>query len=892
MKVIRPRTKCLIIAVLAAWLLTGQDELATAQVTSEEERLQILTDPEGLTKKLLKDKNQPAFEFFKSQIAPFDVLPYVKANHWFSLTFELRANEDDYDGFLVTEPVKLLGMPQEVFFRRDVRLLKAQRARRGLQAMKPADDGQIPKQFEVELVRPGALRPDMQWPANLSTLPTHQMLVVVLSKDATTKFTAWNRMSALIPSSADREGGEIEKIRYYCMVLPMEPGTSSLSSHPLTWTTISHVIWDNFPTDSLTPQQQFAMLDWLHWGGQLIISGGAGSSYALYKDSFLGPYLPAEATGETVALAQKDLEPLSQSYPPPRYEKNFEAEGNQVRPRSQEAARRGGLTYQAPVPIRPASNRPVYLSLLQAKPGASTIALGEASPHRLAVECRVGRGRITMLALNPNEEALLAWPGLDTLVRRVILRRPEDPAVGWDITDADLANSPFNGRLFGPDLTWYRIMSRDAGVHSTSPRVTPTKPNQDALKGRVTKSADSDSDNVISQLSQVQGVADWRDSTMLPRLSRDLLEEASGITIPSSLFVLRVILAYLIVVVPLNWLVCRFVLRRPEWAWIAVLLVAFAFAIGVERVAARDMGYDTAADEIDLIEIHGDYARAHLTRLFSLYTSGRSRFSISYPNNPTALALALDNGRSIRGEDISKSTFQTSPIPSLMNFLVQPRSLAMFRAEEMLTLGGAVRVVEEEGRRKIVNDSELELRDASLIDAAVAGTRQERWLGTIAAGASVEIDSRDRSVPPEKVNAGPGPDPNPFLEALRGAWENREEEQGELRLVAWFPTTIKGQVIEPPIDRQRGFTAVLVHLRNGPPPSPDGRRYNRLAPRDAGRSSPLRKPNSPPASAKPVDPISPRKAESRPAPSPAQSSASQKTTGPIAGSARTEADRS
>ena len=49
---------------------------------------------------------------------------------------------------------------------------------------------------------------------------------------------------------------------------------------------------------------------------------------------------------------------------------------------------------------------------------------------------------------------------------------------------------------------------------------------------------------------------------------------------------------------------------------------------------------------------------------------------------------------------------------------------------------------------------------------------------------------------------------------------------------AWspgWPGTTGGQVIEPAVDRHRGFTAVVVHLRSGSPPSPDGRRYNRLA---------------------------------------------------------------
>ena len=63
------------------------------------------------------------------------------------------------------------------------------------------------------------------------------------------------------------------------------------------------------PTISTVSQQQ-ALLDWLHWGGQLIISGGAGQSFSLLRESFLGPYLPAEATGETVPLTQDDLRPL------------------------------------------------------------------------------------------------------------------------------------------------------------------------------------------------------------------------------------------------------------------------------------------------------------------------------------------------------------------------------------------------------------------------------------------------------------------------------------------------------------------------------------------------------------------------------------------------------
>src|SRR5208337_2968860 len=114
-----------------------------------------------------------------------------------------------------------------------------------------------------------------------------------------------------------------------------------------------------------------------------------------------------------------------------------------------------GGTYKGSVPIQPPKGRPIFVTGLRPHPGASTIALGEGSPHLLAVESRVGRGRITMLTINPTDPSLVAWPGLDTLIRRVVLRRPEESA------------SPlWAGQLEGPDLSWYRITSRDAGAEA------------------------------------------------------------------------------------------------------------------------------------------------------------------------------------------------------------------------------------------------------------------------------------------------------------------------------------------------------------------------------------------------------------------------------------------
>ena len=61
------------LAILMAWVLLVTISPALAQIPqADEERLQILTDPEAIKKKVEKDKNRPPFEFFRSSVAPFD----------------------------------------------------------------------------------------------------------------------------------------------------------------------------------------------------------------------------------------------------------------------------------------------------------------------------------------------------------------------------------------------------------------------------------------------------------------------------------------------------------------------------------------------------------------------------------------------------------------------------------------------------------------------------------------------------------------------------------------------------------------------------------------------------------------------------------------------------
>jgi hypothetical protein len=146
----------------------------------------------------------------------------------------------------------------------------------------------------------------------------------------------------------------------------------------------------------------------------------------------------------------------------------------------------------------------------------------------------------------------------------------------------------------------------------------------------------------------------------------------------------------------------------------------------------------------------------------------------------------------------------------------------MFRAEQMLNLAGAIFLQRAGTARTIVNASDLELRDAVLVDVGDDRTFDETFVGTIAPGASVPVVP-GRAIP--RVRSGEGLEPGTFLREFREYSEDRPENRGELRLVGWTPHPSSGLKLTPGVDRHRGFSVVVVHLTYGPPPAPDGPTY-------------------------------------------------------------------
>ena len=783
-----------------------QDPNATPALPGEATELDKLAES---LEKAKKKAARPPFEFTRNQVAPFDVLPWAKPHHWSTLTLEVRANNNRYEGIFETTSdlggrpqIPLYDAPRAIVYTRDAFLPADQPVSRSLQVMLPT----IPRRLYFELTRPGSIRPDAPFEALMQRLEPHQMLIPVLSPEPSL-YNNWSKMFATLPNVGEPNNtNELERLRYYRFVFPMDPTRPNLSPHPLTWGTTSHLIWDGIQPEALTRgsfSQQQALLDWLHWGGQLIVMA-SGPNVAGLEQSFLGPYLPATVSGQGDRLSAEDLVALSSEFRPPvirekvrEFEEEFEISGRRIGapPR-----------YEPPDPIMPLETEPVFLARLEPKPelNVQTIRLGDAANRVLAVEHRVGRGRVIMLAFNPNDPAIAQWRGLDTFVRRILLNRPLED---WDVSVKRHGYEV----LPGTALSSVRFASRDIGAE---PAGNEEDPNDVRLP----------TDAALPRTP----VAAWIDkSSELPIRTRDTLERASGITIPGSGFVLRILLSYIIALVPLNWLISRFVFRRREVAWIIAPLLALGFAYGVERAAAVDLGFEVACDEIDLVEIQGNYPRAHVSRFTSLYSSGRVNFAIAQPDNPTALILPMRSYQSLRGEEVRTSVFVSSGDPTLGDFLVQPRSLAMFRAESMMDLGGGIAWVEGGSVPRVVNGTPLELLDAALID-----TKSKRVLplGTIAPwpgeggtrteGAHVVDIKSGGWIPLAEQPSEPAISKSEswsnvisYLDLLRTYDWGTAADQGEMRLVAWGRDPIPGQAIVPRVDRHRGVRLVLAHLK-------------------------------------------------------------------------------
>lgn len=565
---------------------------------------------------------------------------------------------------------------------------------------------------------------------------------------------------------------------YFPMPLP-------LAEPMLDWTNTAVVFWDDLPPEALTPQQQTALADWVHFGGQLIVNGSAAAD-SLNKTS-VADLLPLRPTGN-IELDTDAAEELLV---------NWQVSGD------------------------PSTDKQV--SLLKARESRVAVdgvivdnAEAIDNSGNLMLTRRAGSGRVIQSRFDLMSDWLTSWKSYDSFVNSVLLLRPPrkvtsvENADGSETTNRQTYVLPYGFSEFAePTMnTRFRIASRDAVLPIESNATITSKTDQPAVDQPAT--AINSSYDAYTKVDTIAGIGGWSDRSDVLRLCRQTLREESGIEIPDSTLVFRSLGFYLCILIPLNYLIFR-VLGKLEYAWLAVPIIAIGGAIWVAREARLDIGFARSQAEMGILEVQAGCDRAHLTRVMAIYNSLSSTYDIAF-DSPGAAALPIQQGNELSPiSAVFKTGYAEGPI--LSGMVVGSNQVRMVHAEQMFSLGGSLSL---EGNSNLVNGTNRELFDAVVIRKDIDGKMEVANVGPCPGQSTTSLRFRP-ATEGEDITASMSEDVNGLERALV---QYSAVMPGSSRLVARISERLAGMTIIPSATQVTSRTTVLAHLEYAPWPQP------------------------------------------------------------------------
>ena len=733
----------------------------------------------------------------------------TKPGHWTGVLVQGRANLYDFDGLLETtpqdsqqRPIDLERSPFWITTTRGITLPKGQRKIVETLFYAPRPDPNAAVKGSTWIAsklgsRSGGQELD-RVPEMVAHMPGFQYFLVVLARQGG-RYAFLNDLASVRPPMQYTPVNLIDT-NYYRVLIPSVDQPLALSPQSLCWTSTAHVLWDDVLASALTPEQQRAMIDWLHWGGGLIVSGP--DSLDKLRSSFLSDYLPV--SGETTG-------PIG-----PARLAEFDETWSVAGDASPTLGSRAGASWSG-------------IELVK-QPGGEFVP-GTAD---LVAERRVGRGRIVVTAFRLSEPDLTSWPSFDSFFNACLLGRPSRRF------DPDTPGFKFVGKgeftTLDPNIiTGVRYLTRDEHEPAI-PQASQTPANE--LAAVDPNGAPFQIDPFGMPLDQIDGLkadpgtAAWNDFSWISTNARQTLQAAAGISVPKRQFVLKMIGLYLLVIVPINWLVFRLA-GRVEWAWVAVPLIAVVWGVLVVWLAQLDIGFARAQIEVDVLEVQPGYARGHLTRYTALYSSLSSDYDLRF-DDPSAVALPFSTDRQrLSGQSSSGVTLTSVGERDLAGYPVSSNSTGMIHGEQMYDLGGAVTwSVDATGAPKVINGTKLKLSGAAIVRRRGGDDGQPideaAWLGDLQPGASaaVHFDPYDEAFDARREASGlttaqPGQGELNLRNLIDCVQDHRVLGAGEARLIAWRDGALEGIQVRPSTAQQRAATLVVVHLQYGPNPPPE-----------------------------------------------------------------------
>ncbi len=331
-------------------------------------------------------------------------------------------------------------------------------------------------------------------------------------------------------------------------------------------TSMSHLLIHDGSPSLLNLEQQQAVIDWLHFGGTIVINGIDGLDRV--ESSFLREYSPIANTS-TSTWSDEDSATINDVWTIPR------------------------VNDPSPIPFTPLRAFPKLTG--QLTEGSRWIETLEG----LVAERMIGRGRIVLTTFSMNEPSFLRWPSYSSLVHNAILRMPsrtvskpesESTPTAPVNSNAPIGSSTIGELDFVPALD--TVYSGDYQgtelnpLHSTRLRIWARDLDSSTSFKRIKEQGNDPQGNLLGASSLFPSERKQASALELVIICPIERERESGRIIrnyrPKIRTIVWLLLGYLIILVPINWAVFRLT-GKVEYAWVMAPIIAVVGAFVVAR---------------------------------------------------------------------------------------------------------------------------------------------------------------------------------------------------------------------------------------------------------------------------------------------------------------------
>jgi hypothetical protein len=531
-----------------------------------------------------------------------------------------------------------------------------------------------------------------EYPAKL--MPGYQYNIVSISVDPA-RYVFWRGLDCMVWPSQKMMPDE--RIAPHRMTdLNEDEIASQFPEHLYSMTSISHLVINDASPSRFSTEQQNAILDWLYFGGTIIINGS--DAIGGVSSSFLKELSPLNNTIAS-SITEEEIDRLNENWTIKEYT-------NQIKTASI-------------VPFTPAKKIPKLEGELAE--GASWVN----SLNGLVAEKLVGQGRVVMTTFPMTDNTFIRWPSYSSFIHNAILRKPPRDVVFIVENNAPpVADTKYAGKYSGSELN---------PIHSTRLRIWAR-----------------DLDSSMISTSRVDtkktSLGAWNPQSEILLQARQSLQQSSGITVPKIETIVKLLVGYLIILVPINWLVFR-LLGKVELAWVAAPIIAIIGAFVVARGVQLDVGFSRSQTEYGFLECHAGHPRGVLSTYSALYTSLSTNYRATFENENGVVtpmpSPAAEIGASKRIAATKYDyTFADDAGSGLQSTTVLSNTTGLLQSEETVQLGGNINTKLDVSLQLVVvtSDSTIDLKDFGVLGIDPQGRLVKGWLGSLEKGTAMKCD--------------------------------------------------------------------------------------------------------------------------------------------------------